>query len=198
MKRLSLVDALFLYMETPETPMHVASCQTVSPSGRHERMHRTLKAETADPPAATLAEQQRCFDEFRAVYNHERPHEALGFATPGALYCASDRAYPRALREPDYADDCAVRRVRTNGAIKWAGALIFVSEALIGEPVAIEETETGEWRVRYADVELGFIDKSGRLRRRKLSRPPACGLMDNAQERCPQGPQAQQQQQPAT
>ena len=81
--------------------------------------------------------------------------------------------------------------------IKWAGDLIFVSEALIGEPVAIEETETGEWRVRYADVELGFIDKSGRLRRRKLSPPPACGLVDNA-ERCPQGPQAQRQQQPAT
>jgi len=168
-------------------------------NGRHERLHRTLKADAADPPAASLAEQQRRFDEFRAVYNHERPHEALEFATPGALYRASDRTYPRALREPDYPDDCAVRRVRSNGVIKWAGDLIFVSEALIGEPVAIEETEEGEWRVRYADVELGCIDKSGRLRRRKLPKPrPACGLVDNA-VRCPQGPQArQQQQQPTT
>jgi putative transposase len=166
-------------------------------NGRHERMHRTLKAETADPPAATLAEQQRRFDEFRAVYNHERPHEALEFATPGALYRASDRTYPCALREPDYPDDCAVRRVRSNGVIKWAGDLIFVSEALIGEPVAIEETEAGEWRVRYAEVELGCIDKSGRLRRRKLPRPPACGLVDNA-EALPTIPQEeQQQQQPA-
>jgi putative transposase len=167
-------------------------------NGRHERMHRTLKAETADPPAATLAEQQLSFDRFRVIYNDERPHEALDLATPAAVYRASDRAYPRALREPDYANDCAVRRVRSNGVIKWAGDLIFVSEALIGEPVAIEETEDGEWRVRYADVELGFIDKSGRLRRRKMSRPPARGLVDNAQERCPQGPQAQQQQQGTT
>ncbi len=165
-------------------------------NGRHERMHRTLKADAADPPAATLAEQQRRFDEFRAVYNHERPHEALDFETPAALYRASDRAYPCALREPDYPDDCAVRPVRSNGVIKWAGDLIFVSEALVGEPVAIEETEAGELRVRYADVELGFLDKSGRLRRRKLSRPPACGLVDNA-EALPTIPQEEQQQQPA-
>ena len=169
-------------------------------NGRLERLHRTLKAETADPPAATLAEQQRRFDDFRAVYNHERPHEALDFATPASLYRASDRAYPRPLREPDYPDGAAVRRVRSNGVIKWGGDLIFVSEALIGEPVAVEETEEGEWLVRYAHVELGFIDPSGRLRRRKLSKPRrACGLVDNA-ARCPQGPQArqQQQQQPTT
>ncbi len=166
-------------------------------NGRHERMHRTLKAETADPPAATLAEQQRRFDGFRAIYNDERPHEALGFETPASVYRPSDRVYPCALREPSYAEGAAVRRVRTNGVIKWAGELIFVSEALIGEPVAIEETEAGEWLVRYADVELGFIDKSGRLRRRKLSPPQPVDPVDNAAH-CPQGPQAQQQQQPAT
>ncbi len=71
-------------------------------NGRHERLHRTLKEDAASPPKATLAEQQRAFDVFRAVYNHERPHEALDFATPASLYCASPRAYPCALREPDY------------------------------------------------------------------------------------------------
>jgi putative transposase len=167
-------------------------------NGRHERMHRTLKADTADPPAATLAEQQLRFDAFRAVYNHERPHEALAFATPASLYRASERAYPRPLREPDYPAGTAVRRVRSNGVIKWAGDLVFVSETLIGEPVAVEETETGEWLVRYAHVELGFIDPTGRLRRRKLSKSrPACGLVDDAARR-PQGPQGGQQQQQPT
>ena len=80
--------------------------------------------------------------------------------------------------------------MRSNGEIKWGGELIFVSEALIGEPVAIEETEAGEWLVRYAHIELGFIDPSGRLRRRQLSKPRrACGLVDNAQA-LPTGPQA--------
>jgi putative transposase len=147
-------------------------------NGRHERLHRTLKADTAAPPAATLEEQQRRFDDFRAIYNGERPHEALDFVTPASLYRASDRAYPRALREPGYPDETAVRRVRSNGVIKWAGDLVFVSEALIGEPVAVEETEEGEWLVRYAHLELGHIDKSGRLRRRKLAKSPrlwTCG-----------------------
>jgi putative transposase len=166
-------------------------------NGRHERMHRTLKAETADPPAASLAEQQRRFDAFRVIYNDERPHEALDFETPSALYRASPRAYPCALREPAYPPGVAVRRVRSNGEIKWGGDLVFVSEALIGEPVAIEETEEGEWLVRFADVELGCIDKTGRLRRRKLPRPPACGFVDNA-EALPTSPQAQQQQQDPT
>ena len=107
-------------------------------NGRLERLHRTLKAETANPPAATLADQQRRFDDFRAQYNHERPHEALDFATPASLYRASERSYPRTLRQPDYPDGAAVRRVRSNGGIKWGGELIFVSEALIGEPVAVE------------------------------------------------------------
>ncbi|HKO59001.1 MAG TPA: integrase core domain-containing protein [Thermoanaerobaculia bacterium] len=47
-------------------------------NGAHERMHRTLKAETARPPERTLDRQQKRFDEFRHTYNHERPHEALG------------------------------------------------------------------------------------------------------------------------
>src|SRR4029077_12261396 len=34
-------------------------------NGRHERMHRTLKQETAQPPAANQREQQRTLDRFR-------------------------------------------------------------------------------------------------------------------------------------
>jgi putative transposase len=71
-------------------------------NGRLERLQSTLKAETANPPAARLAEQQRRFDDFRAIHNHERPHEGLDFATPASLYRGSDRAYPRPLREPEY------------------------------------------------------------------------------------------------
>jgi transposase InsO family protein len=61
-------------------------------NGRHERMHRTLKEETAKPPAPTLREQQDRFDEFRRCFNERRPHEALKFATPASLYVASARS----------------------------------------------------------------------------------------------------------
>ena len=164
-------------------------------NGRHERMHRTLKHDTAKPPAASLAEQQARFDSFRQIYNSERPHEALDFQYPAALYRPSPRPYPCALREPEYGQDCAVRRVRSNGEIKWGGELIFVSQVLVGEPVGIEQTTSGDWRVRYADVELGFIDtKQGRLNRWPLVRKLAAGgLMDNAPGALPTSPPAQQQ-----
>ncbi len=63
-------------------------------NGRHERMHRTLKAETTHPPRANLPSQQRRFNEFREEYNHERPHEALDQDTPASHYQPSPRSFP--------------------------------------------------------------------------------------------------------
>ena len=141
-------------------------------NGRHERMHRTLKHDTARPPAASRAEQQARFDAFRELFNHQRPHEALGFQYPASLYRPSPRSYPCVLREPDYGDDCAVRRVRSNGEIKWKGELIFVSQILVGEPVGLERTARGEWRVRYSNIALGVIDAPRRRLRRPLPNNP--------------------------
>ena len=164
-------------------------------NGRHERMHRSLKQETAKPPAVDAAQQQVRFDRFRQVYNHERPHEALGLRYPAEFYEASPRAYPCREREPEYGEDCVVRRVRSNGEIKWGGQLIFVSQVLVGEPVGIEETSSGDWRVRYGDVQLGFLDtRRGRLNRWPVPRRPAGGLVDNAPGALPTSPPAQQQQ----
>jgi len=163
-------------------------------NGRHERMHRTLKHDTAQPPAASLAEQQVRFDRFRRVFNHERPHEALDFQYPAALYRPSPRPYPCRLREPDYGEGCTVRRVRSNGEIKWRGDTIFVSQVLVGEPVGIERTSSGDWRVRYAEVELGFIDgKRRRLNRWPLSRTLVGGRVDNAPGALPTRPPPQRQ-----
>jgi hypothetical protein len=130
-------------------------------NGRHERVHRTLKHETATPPAASLPTQQERFDAFRAVYNKERPHEALGRQTPAFLYRPSPRPYPNRVADPHYGEDVTVRRVRSTGQIKWAGELIFVGEALTGELVGIRETEGGDWLMRYADVELATSIRSG-------------------------------------
>ena len=58
-------------------------------NGRHERMHRTLKEATAQPPSANARGQQRAFDEFRREFNEERPHEALGGQTPASVYAPS-------------------------------------------------------------------------------------------------------------
>lgn len=141
-------------------------------NGRHERMHRTLKAEACNPPAATPAEQQARFELFRQEYNHERPHEALGQRQPAKLYLPSPRPFAEPPAEPDYGLD-QVRRVRSTGEIRWSGELIFLSEALVGETVGIAERNDGHWLVRFAAVPLGLIDRrTGKLARFGPGRPP--------------------------
>jgi transposase InsO family protein len=142
-------------------------------NGRHERMHGTLKRETCQPPQATPALQQCRFDAFRQEYNHERPHEALGQIPPCRLYTNSTRAYPARIEDPVYGTDEHVRRVRSDGSIKWKGSMLFVSEALIGEIVAIRQREDGHWSARFADVPLLLIDRStGKAARYGPGRPP--------------------------
>jgi len=142
-------------------------------NGRHERMHGTLKAETSRPPAATPAEQQARFDRFRNDFNDNRPHEALGQVPPTSRYRRSPRPYPAKVEDPWYDAEHAVRRVRSNGEIRWGGDFLFLSEALIGEAVALAESETGDWIVRFADVELGIIDRTTKKFRRFMAGRPA-------------------------
>lgn len=160
-------------------------------NGRHERLHLTLRQDIADPPAATLRAQAGRFREFQRTYNEERPHAALGNATPADRYAPSPRRWDGVLRSPEPAADEAVRQVRRKGEIKWRGAVVYISEALTGEPVSLAETEDDRWAVRYGPVLLGFIEHRGD--RLKPPRREADGLVDNA-ARCPQGPQPPQPQ----
>jgi putative transposase len=124
-------------------------------NGRHERLHRTLKHETMKPPAATpQAQQERC--RFLSVYNSERPHEALGQVPPASVYIPSPRLYPTYLGDMRYPPLTEVRRVRSNGQIKWHGELVYVSEGLIGELVGITE-DRNAWLVSFGPIPLGLI-----------------------------------------
>jgi putative transposase len=144
-------------------------------NGRHERMHATLKAETLKPPAANPAAQQACFDAFREDFNRVRPHEALGQTPPASQWTASPRPWPGHLLEPHYPDTCKVRRVRSNGCIKWRGQAVFINQALAGEPVGLTETDTGEAVVSYFDIRLGLIDRAASRMRRFASPRPGRG-----------------------
>jgi putative transposase len=125
-------------------------------NGRHERIHRTLKQEVMKPPAANpQAQQERC-NQFLTVYNTVRPHEALGQVPPASLYMPSPRQYPELIGDIEYPPLIEVRRVRSNGQIKWHGELVFVSEALIGELVGITEDKDG-WLVSFGPIPLGLL-----------------------------------------
>jgi len=138
--------------------IHPASPQE---NGRHERMHRTLKAQTSAPPANNASEQQARFDRFRRHYNEERPHEALGQKPPAEAYTRSRRAMPGRAEDPWYDANHQVRRVRSKGEIKWNGQFVFISEALVDELVGIAELETGDRVVRFCDLDIGLINRRG-------------------------------------
>jgi transposase InsO family protein len=158
-------------------------------NGRLERLHLTLLREAADPPAASLRQQILRLKEFQRLYNEERPHQALGNATPAEHYAPSPRRWDGVLREPEYGGEHTVRRVRHNGEIKWRGGTIYITAALTGEPIGLLERDGG-WTLFYGPVELGTITHDGN----RLCKPKrrACGRVDNASA-LPTSPQAQEQ-----
>ena len=167
-------------------------------NGRLERLHLTLLQDTADPPARSLREQLERLRSFQRLYNEERPHQALGNDTPAEHYAVSPRRFDGVLREPNYSADHEVRYVRHNGEIRWRGDTIYISEALIGEPVGLLENQDGSSTVCYGPITLGVITHDGDRLRKPKRRRRTCGLVDNAKTRCPQGPQVEQQQQEQT
>jgi hypothetical protein len=121
-------------------------------------MHRSLKGWLGAAAKGLEAEQRR-LEAFRAEYNWARSHEALGRRTPGSLYAASPRPYPLCIEPPAYEQGVVVRQVRSNGEIKWRGRLIYLSEVLIGEPVALEPAGDGLWELRYRFHPLGLLNE---------------------------------------
>lgn len=126
-------------------------------NGRHERMHRDLKAETTIPPAGNRSAQQRRFNEFRTYYNEVRPHEALDDETPASVYKPSSRPFPSKLPRPEYPPHFEVRKVSTNGGIRWHSAWINVSQLLGGEYIGLEEINPGVWAVYFGLILLGWL-----------------------------------------
>jgi hypothetical protein len=127
-------------------------------NGRHERMHRTLKQETAMPPAANRREQQRAMERFRQEYNQVRPHEALGMQTPDAVYEPSVRSFPVRVREPEYPDDMQVLSVKSQGQFRWKKQDVFLSEVLWGEPVGLLPVDDRWFTVYFAQFPIARFD----------------------------------------
>jgi transposase InsO family protein len=131
-------------------------------NGAHERMHRTLKAEATRPPAASFAAQQRRFNTFRAIFNDERPHEALGQRMPADLYTPSWRPYPAGLPPIEYPAHFEVRYVSRNNGIRWKRYWVNVSSVLAEEYVGLEEIDDGIWALYFADYLLARLNERTR------------------------------------
>ena len=132
-------------------------------NGQHERMHETLKQETASPPSATLRQQQEALVRFEREYNLERPHEALGYRTPAEVYTPSPRGYPAKLPEWEYPEQARLRRIGERGQFKWGSQKVFLSSVLDGEVVGFLEQEEDFYEVYLGSLLLGWFDASGEV-----------------------------------
>ena len=152
-------------------------------NGRHERMHRTLKQETANPPAANLRRQQQAFLEFERRYNQERPHAALGGKTPAEVYRSSTRPYPARLPELAYPPGVHWRRISQQGSLKWRCERTFLSEVLARETVGLLETEEEFFEVYYGPLLIGWFDGRSHLFEPERARPRRTQSQGEAGER---------------
>jgi transposase InsO family protein len=132
-------------------------------NGRHERMHRTLKAETTRPAGANMLQQQERFDRFQEIYNNKRPHEALDQRPPADFYEPSAVRYPERIPDPQYPLHDLIVRVRPAGHVYIPGSgrgagNVFLSGALAGEQVGLRELDDNLWLVSFLSLDLGMLD----------------------------------------
>jgi transposase InsO family protein len=130
-------------------------------NGRHERMHRDLKAACVYPSAFDLKSQQRKLNHFVKEYNQIRPHEALDMETPASVHEHSSRSFPERIRPYEYPSHMKVMNVTLNGAVRWKSYYwVYMSRGLGGKQVGIEEVGNGIWKVFYRNVFLGYFNEN--------------------------------------
>lgn len=119
--------------------------------GKNERFNGTLKAEVLRyNRLEDLSHAQDTFDQWREVYNTERPHEALDMNVPSSRYKISSRAYPNHLDPIEYGPADQVRKVSNKGKISFKNKSHRVGKAFKGQPVAIRpHVKEKTWKVYF-------------------------------------------------
>jgi transposase InsO family protein len=128
--------------------------------GKEERFHRTLKAEVLSGPTfADLGAVQQRLDQWRSIYNHLRPHQALAMAVPSSRYQVSRRNFPETLPPLEYGLGEVVRKVQGHGRIWFRNRVFRIGKAFRGYPVALRPTaDDGLWEVFFATHCIARID----------------------------------------
>jgi len=126
-------------------------------NGAHEQAHRVYKDETASPPAPTVQAQRRRSQRWLKIYNHERPHEALGMRVPSDLYRTNRRRLPDKMDAWSYPARWLSRLVKGKGMISLHGRGRYIGEAFEGERVGLKCSEPNVWQVYLGAYLLGEL-----------------------------------------
>jgi hypothetical protein len=143
--------------------IHVSFSRPFHPqtNGKDERFHRTLNVEVLRRRAFhSMEELRQAFDQWREIYNHLRPHEALDMQTPAERYTVSPRPFPKQLPAIEYAPDDILIPVKQRGRIRLLGRPLTVSAALHGHTIAARPrpAEDGVYDLFFSHHRLETID----------------------------------------
>jgi transposase InsO family protein len=128
--------------------------------GKDERFHRTLDVDLLRwHRFRDLSHVQKHFDEYRHVYNRERPHQALGMDVPATRYSISTRGFPEQLAPIEYDVGDIVRKVYEKGHFQFRGKRFPVGKAFYGYPIALRATTHNDiFNVFFCHQQIGQID----------------------------------------
>jgi transposase InsO family protein len=131
--------------------------------GKAERFHRSLKAEVVQYcESLDLDECQHRFDQWRVLYNMDRPHESLDMAVPASRYSISPRPFPDKLPSVEYGPSDHVRKVQDGGWVSYKGQQFRISKAFYAERIAIRPTTIdGEMDLYFCNQKIGSINQRG-------------------------------------
>lgn len=143
--------------------IHVSFSRPAHPqtNGKDERFHRTLKAEVLQGRVfRDLSHVQHAFDDWRSIYNHVRPHEALDLAVPASRYQPSARPFPEVLPAIVYSPDDVVVRVKSNGDVRFKQHHLKVSKALRDLPIAFrpDYEQDGRYQLYFCHHRFDTLD----------------------------------------
>jgi len=130
-------------------------------NGKDERFHRSFNAEVVRGRSfADIDQAQQSFDQWRAIYNNVRPHEALGLAVPADRYRPSPRPFPETLPAIEYAPQDLLLKVDQRGRITLFRRPLTVSTALGGYLIAARprDTDDGVYDLYFSHQHIGEVD----------------------------------------
>ena len=121
--------------------LHYARVHHPQTQGKVERFHRTLdEAIRHRGKPQQMAEWPAALEEFRIIYNEQRPHEALGMKRPdGALSSERAKLSGSDAETGNIRRGSVVRKLNVaKGVLDWEGQTQwFVCEALAGRQVRV-------------------------------------------------------------
>jgi hypothetical protein len=116
-------------------------------------------AETTRPAASSLGAQAAALRHLLAYLQRGAAPRGAGPAPAGGALYPSDRLYLPRLRPITYPEHFEVRRVSTNGGIRWNKRWVNVSHILATLPVGLEPLASGTWNLFFGPVHLGWLDE---------------------------------------